>query len=268
MNIGTDEHPDWLPTNAAQRMTRALSLLVDGMYYTEDLGCGAWEFALSIAELRAAGLSDNDLRWLLRKGYVKHAIEITQAADDIRSFRPATGCVFSDRACFIWIAKSNVLAHPCQVDTLGGHNGQNGHPLIDEVRNSDKFIKPRLTELVKTPIWDRDLQELRWGGLVVKQFKVPSPNQETILAAFQEEGWPPRIDDPLPPQFDQDPKRRLHDTINTLNRSQKNALIRFLGDGSGQGVRWEPAGGHSARNAKPPRGTCAANKLAAEATDQ
>jgi hypothetical protein len=34
---------------------------------------------------------------------------------------------------------------------------------------------------------------------VVKEFKLPAPNQETILTAFQEEGWPPRIDDPLPP---------------------------------------------------------------------
>jgi hypothetical protein len=94
---------------------------------------------------------------------------------------------------------------------------------------------------VKVPTWDRDRQELRWGDKIVKQFKVPSPNQETILAAFAEEQWPPRIDDPLTPQLEQDPKRRLHDTINTLNRNQKNPLIRFFGDGSGQGVRWEPA---------------------------
>ena len=44
---------------------------------------------------------------------------------------------------------------------------------------------------------------------------------------------------PLPPQVGQDPKRRLHDTINSLNRKQKARLIRFQGDGSGEGVRWE-----------------------------
>ena len=59
-----------------------------------------------------------------------------------------------------------------------------------------------------------------------------------ILAAFEEEGWPPRIDDPLPPKPDQDPKRRLHDTINSLNRNQQHLLIQFFGDGSGQGIRW------------------------------
>ena len=77
------------------------------------------------------------------------------------------------------------------------------------------------------------------GGIVVKQFKVPALNQERILAAFEEEGWPVHIDDPLPPHPEQDPKRRLHDTINSLNRNQKKPLIQFLGNGNGQGIRWE-----------------------------
>jgi hypothetical protein len=88
------------------------------------------------------------------------------------------------------------------------------------------------------PHWDPDLQELRYNGLLVKHFKVPAPNQEMILAAFEEEGWPPRIDDPLPPQFQLDCKRRLHDTINSLNRNHKSSGIRFMGDGTGEGVRW------------------------------
>ncbi len=79
------------------------------------------------------------------------------------------------------------------------------------------------------------------GAAVVKQYKVPAPNQERVLAAFEEEGWPVHIDDPLPPSNDQDPKRRLHDTINSLNRNQKRSLLRFIGDGSGQGLRWELA---------------------------
>jgi hypothetical protein len=89
------------------------------------------------------------------------------------------------------------------------------------------------------PRWDYQRQELRLGDAIVKQFKVPAANQERILAAFEEEGWPVRIDDPLPPNAEQNPKRRLHDTINSLNRNQKQHLIRFTGDGSGQGIRWE-----------------------------
>jgi hypothetical protein len=109
------------------------------------------------------------------------------------------------------------------------------------------------------PKWDRDRQELRLGDVVVKQFKVPAVNQERILAAFEEEGWPVRIDDPLPPATDQDPKARLHDTIVSLNRNQKHPLIRFYGDGTGQGVRWgavvgpnQAAAGHPVDGPKKP----------------
>ena len=64
-------------------------------------------------------------------------------------------------------------------------------------------------------------------------------NQEAILTAFQEEGWPARIDDPLPPHPEQDPKRRLNDTIKCLNRKQSQSLIHFRGDGTGEAVIWE-----------------------------
>ena len=89
------------------------------------------------------------------------------------------------------------------------------------------------------PKWDRDRRELRLGGHLVKVFKLPSPMQEAILMAFEEEHWPPKIDDPLPVHPDLIPKRRLHDTIKGLNRNQKSCLIRFTGDGTGEGIRWE-----------------------------
>jgi hypothetical protein len=90
-----------------------------------------------------------------------------------------------------------------------------------------------------TPHWDPATHVLRIGGRVVKQYRVPSSTQEVILAAFQEEGWPPQIDDPLPPIHDGCPKDRLRDTIRHLNSNQKNHLIRFRGDGTGQGILWE-----------------------------
>lgn len=43
-----------------------------------------------------------------------------------------------------------------------------------------------------------------------------------------------------PPQPGIEPKRRLHETVYSLNRNQKRFLIRFFGNGNGQGVRWEP----------------------------
>jgi hypothetical protein len=104
-----------------------------------------------------------------------------------------------------------------------GTNG-NGHAHLD-------FAKLK-------PVWDADLNRLTLGDVVVKEYRTPAPNQQRILAAFQEEDWPVRIDDPLPPHPEQDPKRRLHETIVSLNRNQRNELMRFCGDGNGMGVRW------------------------------
>jgi hypothetical protein len=77
------------------------------------------------------------------------------------------------------------------------------------------------------------------GEYLIKRFRVPSPNQEAVLDAFQEEGWPRSVDDPLSPVADQLPKRRLRDTIKCLNLNQAHRAIRFRGDGTGQRVSWE-----------------------------
>ncbi|PHR86470.1 MAG: hypothetical protein COA78_37910, partial [Blastopirellula sp.] len=89
------------------------------------------------------------------------------------------------------------------------------------------------------PTWDADRRLLRINGTIVKRFKWTASNQEAILATFEEDGWPARIDDPLSPQPEQCPKRRLSDTIKCLNRKQQNKLIHFRGDGTGEAVTWE-----------------------------
>ncbi|MCH8047158.1 MAG: hypothetical protein IID44_25940 [Planctomycetes bacterium] len=93
--------------------------------------------------------------------------------------------------------------------------------------------------LIPGPHWDAETRELRIGGRLVKRFKWPATNQETLLAAFEEEGWRLRIDDPLPPVPGLLSTTRLSDAIKRLNGHQKNALIRFCGDGTGEGVTWE-----------------------------
>ena len=109
---------------------------------------------------------------------------------------------------------------------------------------SESFRLGRTTQRVaEVPHWDQAMRILRVGERVVKQYRVPSPNQEAVLTVFQEEGWPPRIDDPLSPVPDGFPKDRLRDTIRYLNKGQKNRLIRFRGDGTGEGVLWEPIDG-------------------------
>lgn len=86
------------------------------------------------------------------------------------------------------------------------------------------------------PQWNRDTGELSLGGEVIKRIKNlgQATNITAVLDAFQEEGWLVRIDDPLP--GGRNPER-LKDTIRSLNENLSR--IKFVGDGSGQGIRWE-----------------------------
>jgi hypothetical protein len=76
------------------------------------------------------------------------------------------------------------------------------------------------------------------SGVLIKRFRRPAPVLDLILSAFQEEGWPPQLDDPIPPTLEVDSVTRLHDATNRLNRTQKPRLIVFFGDGTGRGIRW------------------------------
>jgi hypothetical protein len=87
------------------------------------------------------------------------------------------------------------------------------------------------------PHWDAERGELWYGGEVVKKFKQPAPNARTILSAFQEQEWPPRIDDPLPQgRGSIVPRQRLADTLRGLKCNQAGLI--FEQDGTGEGVIW------------------------------
>jgi hypothetical protein len=206
------------------RFQAALAILLEAYDYARQLLRPAWDFAVEIRCLRAAGLTHSDLRWLACQELVEHAEELTRAGSGSRVFSSIGPLTFTKRTCFVLTETGAALARP---GSAAGPSAQQPSPSIE-------VASPSLV-----PQWDKERQELRLGRLIVKQFKVPAPNQEMVLAAFEEEHWPPRIDDPLPPHADQDPKRRVHDTINTLNRHQKNPLIHFLGDGTGEGIRWQ-----------------------------
>jgi hypothetical protein len=89
------------------------------------------------------------------------------------------------------------------------------------------------------PVWSKDTRTLSFGGLVIRQYRWPAANQELILDVFQEDGWPLRIDDPLPPVDELEAKQRLRDTIRNLNTHHLRSLIRFFGDGTGEAICWK-----------------------------
>ena len=88
------------------------------------------------------------------------------------------------------------------------------------------------------PHWDADRRELTVAGKVIKRIRRPSSNQERILAIFEEDGWPPKLDDPLP--GNPDAKHRLRDTVYHLNHDHVTKdIISFHTDGTGEAVLWE-----------------------------
>ncbi len=213
---------------AADGLERGLAVLRQAHAYAAQLQCPPWDFAVEIHALREVGLTYSDLRCLVHAGLLDHGIETTRRQGRTRSFAPAHNLAFADRTCFVLTAHGLAFAQH-----LGaGPVGEVSVPLEGRV-----------------PHWDGQRRELRLGTLLIKQFKQPAPSQETILGAFEEESWPPRIDDPLPPRHQQDPKRHLHVTITNLNRYQKHHLLQFTGDGTGHGVCWQLLQRHASATA-------------------
>jgi hypothetical protein len=62
------------------------------------------------------------------------------------------------------------------------------------------------------PTDNRKLFELWVGDVMVKRLDIRAKSQSLILRAFQEEGWPARIDNPIPPEGDDD-KHRLREVV-------------------------------------------------------
>ena len=215
-------------TEVAPKLQAALVHMAQASEYARDVRRNAWDFALGIESLVALGVTESDLRWLVSKGYVEHACEITRSCNAVRRFRPSRSLAFPKKTCFV-LTDAGALAAATLSD---------GPDTLPLVHAQDQRGPSTSGQSVILPHWDSDDRVVRVGQCIVKRYRVPAPNQEAILAAFQEEGWPPHIYDPLSPQADQDPKCRLHDTIKRLNRHHIRWLLRFAGDGTGERVCW------------------------------
>src|SRR5437870_3320906 len=109
-------------------------------------------------------------------------------------------------------------------------------PIGDRVATQTALRRRRQTP-DDMPSWNAETGVLTFRGLVVKRFTQEARLQRLILAAFEELGWPSRIDDPLPGDARRQ-RERLHNAIKRLNLCQVNHLIRFRRDGTGEGIIW------------------------------
>jgi hypothetical protein len=194
------------------RICAALALLLQVADYASARHVPLWDCAVEVSQLHAVGLTNNGLRWLADRGWVELAAE-GPARGKHRTFRRGPGLRITDLTCAVLTEAGRAAARALPA---GPGNGTAGPERV--------------------PHYDRDRRELRLGDQVVKRFRQPAGNQELILLAFEEQDWPPRIDDPLPPEPGQDRKERLRDTVKALNRRQILPLVHFATDGSGEGV--------------------------------
>jgi hypothetical protein len=70
------------------RIRLTLTLLHEAYDLAQAVQRDAWQFALEIGRLWAAGVTNTDLRWLLCQGYVQQGLERTPDGAPQRSFRP------------------------------------------------------------------------------------------------------------------------------------------------------------------------------------
>ena len=228
-----------------ESLRAGLALLWRAYVCADDTGANIWDFALSSGRLYEAGMTSSDLRWMVAKGFAEHGQEMSGYDDPHRSFRRSNGYFFNEETCLILTPSGAALAEhvfretaPSPQATLSALSAvanetgprANARQPAHQINTVARFaLKPR---------WDAIRRELSLEGRIVKRFRVPARNQETILSVFEEEGWAEHIHDPLPGTQDIDAPTRLHDAINRLNRCQINPLLRFHGDGKGTGVFW------------------------------
>ena len=98
------------------------------------------------------------------------------------------------------------------------------------------------------PRWDGRRGNLWFGHHLCKHFPQPEQDECLVLAAFEKEGWPGRIHDPLPSKPDADARQRLADKARRLN--EQNPFLRFELDAASLAMVWAPQGAvpHQAGN--------------------
>ncbi len=207
-------------THVPRGARAALAPLWKAFACSQDLRIDPWEFALPLQHLADLGVDQSDLRWLVLHGYVTFR-------NRARRYQPSPNAGVSVDPRLMITEVGLLVADP----SAAAEDSSPGRSL-----NSADIISVNS----HVPQWDRRRRRLSFDGCVVKQFRLPASNQEAVLSAFEAEGWPASIDDPLPFLPELPAKERLHVTIRHLNANHQNRLIRFRGNGTGEAVLWQP----------------------------
>ncbi|SRR5579884_4018611 len=87
------------------------------------------------------------------------------------------------------------------------------------------------------PRWCARAGTLSWRGTILRRVRIDAVYLRCLLDAFEQQGWPEWIANPLPHQPGMSRKQRLRQTLENLNRGMHLPGIRFHADKGG--VRWQ-----------------------------
>lgn len=150
----------------------------------------------------------------------------------------------SSEAIRCWLQTAQIVNFLNLTDDLPIKLPSTIHEKWAEAEQAASFEDAFLSKIAKPtirpkPRYDKNARILFVGDTIIKRYSRPAIPQETLLSVFEEDGWPPRIDDPLPLKPNTNPKKRLGTTIYSLNAGLNiKSLIKFHSDGKGQGVTW------------------------------
>jgi hypothetical protein len=179
----------------AHAAVEAISLLHQSHIYADQMKRSPWDFAIRIGILKATKVTENDLRFLVHQGLIEHATEIRPQPGAWRSFER------SERPRFI--AQTAFILTKAGVELAGSLLSSS-----PEIREHGRAAVsgPHLAESRIVPRWDPSRRRFLAGEVIIKEFRQPAPGQICVLAAFEEDQWVHRIDDPLPSVPGQDAK--------------------------------------------------------------
>ena len=174
IDFPTEPH-DPIGIFAARRFRRALRRMLEAKAYATRTTCSLWEYAVGLALLRQLGLTENDLRYLVRSQYLEHAWEVSAAGRDAREFRSAGRLAFDERSCFVLTPRGARLA--------SGALGKARSLVSSGVKTRAASNAAPALPLPRRPAWDAERRILFWQGRIVKRFLRHAANQELVFQA-------------------------------------------------------------------------------------
>jgi hypothetical protein len=201
--------------------------LVAARWQAEDLTLSPVDRPVAWKGLRAEGVGEPILQWMLFQAHVEHLRLASEPGTYPACFETVhTVCLLAN-SYFALTQRGEEFADHFLADLMSAREDPFGNEW-------DPLILGTLA-----PRYDVSARSFSWGWHVLKHFRQPSSNQEVILRTADELEWATWFDNPLPPATDRNPKTCLNYAIKALNRYQSPYLVHFQGDGTGTRIGWQ-----------------------------